>query len=136
MFFVLKKNGKKKIVQDYQYLNSWTIKNNYPLLLILDLIDNIEKKKVFMKMDLRQGYNNVRIKKEDKQKAVFLTPEGIFELIVMFFELTNSLTTFQAIINDLLRNIIEAENVMAFINDVMIGIKIEEEHDDIVKEVL
>ena len=54
----------------------------------------------------------------------------------MFFELTNSLTTFQAIINDLLRNIIEAENVMAFINDVMIGIKIEEEHDDIVKEVL
>ena len=136
MFFVLKKNGKKKIVQDYQYLNSWTIKNNYPLLLILDLIDNIEKKKVFMKMDLRQGYNNVRIKKEDKQKAVFLTPEGIFELIVMFFELTNSLTTFQAIINDLLRNIIEAENVMAFINDVMIGIKIEEEHDDIMKEVL
>ena len=136
MFFVLKKNGKKKIVQDYQYLNSWTIKNNYPLLLILDLIDNIEKKKVFMKMDLRQGYNNVRIKKEDKQKAVFLTPEGIFELIVMFFELTNSLTTFQAIINDLLRNIIEAENIMAFINDVMIGIKIEEEHDDIVKEVL
>ena len=136
MFFVLKKNGKKKIVQDYQYLNSWIIKNNYPLLLILDLIDNIEKKKVFMKMDLRQGYNNVRIKKEDKQKAVFLTPEGIFELIVMFFELTNSLTTFQAIINDLLRNIIEAENVMAFINDVMIGIKIEEEHDDIMKEVL
>ena len=136
MFFVLKKNGKKKIVQDYQYLNSWTIKNNYPLLLILDLIDNIEKKKVFMKMDLRQGYNNVRIKKEDKQKAVFLTPEGIFELIVMFFELTNSLTTFQAIINDLLRNIIEAENVMAFINDVMVGIKIEKEHDDIVEEVL
>ncbi len=89
-----------------------------------------------MKMDLRWGYNNVRIKKEDKQKAVFLTPEGIFELIVMFFELTNSLTTFQAIINDLLRNIIEAENVMAFINDVMIGIKIEEEHDDIVEEVL
>ena len=89
-----------------------------------------------MKMDLRQGYNNVRIKKGDKQKAVFLTPEGIFELIVMFFELTNSLTTFQAIINDLLRNIIEAENVMAFINDVMVGIKIEEEHDDIVKEVL
>ena len=53
MFFVLKKNGKKKIVYDYQYLNSWIIKNNYPLLLILDLIDNIEKKKVFMKMDLR-----------------------------------------------------------------------------------
>ena len=52
MFFVLKKEGKKRMVQDYQYLNSWTIKNNYPLLLISDLIDSIGKKKVFMKMDL------------------------------------------------------------------------------------
>ena len=53
VFFVLKKDGKKRMVQDYLYLNSWTIKNNYPLLLILDLIDSIGKKKVFIKMDLR-----------------------------------------------------------------------------------
>ena len=52
VFFVPKKDGKKRMVQDYQYLNSWTIKNNYPLLLISDLIDSIGKKKVFMKMDL------------------------------------------------------------------------------------
>ena len=52
VFFVLKKDGKKRMVQDYQYLNSWTIKNNYPLPLILDLIDSIGKKKVFTKMDL------------------------------------------------------------------------------------
>jgi len=52
VFFVLKKDGKKRMVQDYQYLNSWTIKNNYPLLLISDLIDSIGKKKVFMKMNL------------------------------------------------------------------------------------
>ena len=52
VFFVPKKDSKKRIVQDYQYLNSWTIKNNYPLPLILDLIDSIGKKKVFMKMDL------------------------------------------------------------------------------------
>ena len=45
VFFVLKKNGKKKMVQDYRYLNSWTIKDNYLLLLISDLIDNIEKKR-------------------------------------------------------------------------------------------
>jgi len=62
VFFVPKKDGKKRIVQDYQYLNSWTIKNNYPLPLISDLIDSIRKKKVFMKMDLRWRYNNVRIK--------------------------------------------------------------------------
>ena len=53
VFFVGKKNGKKRMVQDYQYLNEWTIKNNYPLLLILDIIKNIRTKKVFTKMDLR-----------------------------------------------------------------------------------
>ena len=52
VFFVLKKDSKKRMVQDYQYLNSWTIINNYPLLLISDLIDSIRKKKKFTKMDL------------------------------------------------------------------------------------
>ena len=46
VFFVLKKDRKKRIVQDYRYLNSWTIKNNYPLPLISDLIDNIGKKDI------------------------------------------------------------------------------------------
>jgi len=53
VFFVLKKDGKKRMVQDYRYLNSCTIKNNYLLPLILDLVDSIRKKKVFTKMDLR-----------------------------------------------------------------------------------
>ena len=53
MFFVLKKDGKKRMVQDYWYLNSWTVKNNYLLPLISDLIDSIGKKKVFTKMDLQ-----------------------------------------------------------------------------------
>ena len=52
VFFVPKKDGKKRMVEGYQYLNSWTIRNNYPLLLILDLIDSIGKKKMFTKMDL------------------------------------------------------------------------------------
>ena len=64
VFFVPKKDRKKRIVQDYQYLNSWMIKNNYPLPLILDLIDSIGKKKVFTKIDLQWGYNNIRIKEE------------------------------------------------------------------------
>ena len=50
--FVPKKDGKKKMVQDYWYLNSWMVKNNYPLPLISDLINSIGKKRVFMKMDL------------------------------------------------------------------------------------
>ena len=71
-----------------------TIKNNYPLPLISDLIDSIGKKKVFTKMDLQWGYNNVRIKEEDEWKAVFSMPEGSFEPTVMFFGLTNSPATF------------------------------------------
>ena len=54
------------MVQDYRYLNEWTIKNNYSLPLILDILENIGTKKVFTKMDLRWGYNNMRIKEGDK----------------------------------------------------------------------
>jgi len=70
------------------------VKNNYPLPLISDLIDSVGKKKVFMKMNLRWGYNNVRIKKEDEWKVVFSMLEGSFEPTVMFFGLTNLPATF------------------------------------------
>ena len=136
VFFVLKKNGKKRMVQDYQYLNSWTIKNNYLLPLISDLIDSIGKKKVFTKIDLRWGYNNVRIKEGDEWKAAFSMPEGSFEPTVMFFGLTNSPVIFQAMMNDLLRDLVVEEKVAVFINDVMIVMETEEGHDEIVEEVL
>ena len=76
-------------MQDYRYLNEWTIKNNYPLSLISDILENIETKRVFMKMDLRWEYNNVRIKKGDEWKMAFTTPERFFKPTVMFFRLTN-----------------------------------------------
>jgi len=63
VFFVGKKDNKKHIVQDYCYLNEWTIKNNYPLSLILDIVENIDTKKVFTKLYLWWGYNNIWIKK-------------------------------------------------------------------------
>ena len=66
VFFVGKKNGKKRMVQDYRYLNKWTVKNNYPLSLISDIVENIGTKKVFTKIDLRWRYNNVRINKRDE----------------------------------------------------------------------
>ena len=75
VFFVGKKDGKKRMVQDYRYLNEWTIKNNYPLPLISDIVENIGTKKVFTKMDLRWGYNNVWIKQGDEWKAAFTTPK-------------------------------------------------------------
>ena len=166
VFFVPKKDGKKRMVQDYRYLNSWMIKNNYPLPLISDLIDSIGKKKVFTKMDLQWGYNNVRIKEGDEWKAAFLMPEGLFEPTVMFFGLTNSPATFQAMMNDLLREIVTeteegydkiVEEVLKRLEEndlfvkpekcvwkvrevgfleVIIVMEIEEEHNKIVEEVL
>jgi len=94
VFFVGKKDGKKQMVQDYQYLNEWTIKNNYPLPLISEVLENIGTKKVFTKMDLRWEYNNVRIKEGDEWKVAFTTLERSFEPMVMFFGLTNSPATF------------------------------------------
>jgi len=70
------------------------VKNNYSLLLILDIIENISIKKIFTKMDLRWRYNNVRIKEGDEWKIAFTTLEGYFEPTVMFFELMNLLATF------------------------------------------
>jgi len=63
-------------------------------------------------------------------------PEGAFEPTVMFFGLTNSQATFQTIMNDLLRDMIEAGDAAAFIDDIMIGTETEEEHSKIVEEVL
>jgi len=112
------------------------IKNNYPLSLILDVLENIGTKKMFTKMDLRWGYNNMRIKKGDEWKAAFTTPEGFFEPTVMFFELTNSPATFQAMMNELLRDLINTGKVVVFIDDVIIGTEMEEEHDELVAEVI
>jgi len=61
-----KKNGSKRMVMDYYSLNDQTVKNNYPLLLITDLIDNMGSKRVFTKMDLQWGFNNMRIKEKDE----------------------------------------------------------------------
>ena len=124
------------MVQDYRYLNEWTIKNNYPLPLISDVLENIGVKKLFTKIDLRWGYNNVRIKEGDEWKAAFTTPEGSFEPTVMFFRLTNSPATFQAMMNELLRDLINIGKVAVFIDDVIIGMETEEGHDELVAEVI
>ena len=136
VFFVRKKDGNKRMVQDYRYLNEWTIKNNYPLPLISDVLENIGTKKVFTKMDLRWGYDNMRIKEEDEWKAVFITPEGSFEPTVMFFRLMNSLATFQAMMNELLRDLINTGKVAVFIDDMIIGTEMEEGHKELVAEVI
>ena len=104
--------------------------------LILDVVENIGTKRIFTKMDLRWDYNNVWIKEGDEWKAAFMISEGSFEPMVMFFGLTNSPATFQMIMNELLRNLINTGKVAAFIDDVIIGMESEEGHDELVAEVI
>ena len=133
VFFIGKKDGKKHIVQDYRYPNEQTIKNNYSLSLILDIVEDIDTKKVFTNMDLRWGYNNIWIK---KWKVVFIILERSFEPTVMFFRLINSPATFQTIINEILQDFINTGKVASFIDSVIIGMEEEEEYDKLVEEVV
>jgi len=133
VLFVSKKDRKKRMVQDYQYVNKRTIKNSYLLPLISKLIDSMGTKKVFTKMDLQWEYNNIQIKEGDKWKAVFTMHLGSFEPTVMYFGLTNSLATFQAIMNDLFRDMINKGDVATFINDVLIATEMEKGHNKIVE---
>ena len=104
--------------------------------MISEVLENIGTKKLFTKMDLRWGYNNVRIKEGDEWKAAFIMPEGLFEPTVMFFGLTNSPATFQAMMNELLRDLINMGKVAVFIDDVIMGTETEEGHDELVAEVI
>ena len=78
----------------------------------------------------------MRIKEGDEWKAAFSTPEGSFEPMVMFFGLTNSPAIFQAMMNNLLRDLVVEEKVAVFIDDVMVATETEKGHDEIVEKVL
>jgi len=136
VFFVGKKGGGKCMVMDYRKLNRQTVKNNYPLPLIMELVDSIGSKQVFTKMDLRWGYNNVRVKEGDKWKAAFTTHVGSFEPVVMFFGIKNLPATFQVMMNKILRDLINEGKVAAFVDDVLVGTEMEEGHEEVAEEVL
>jgi len=93
-------------------------------------------KKLFTKMDLQWGYNNVRIKEGDEWKAAFTTHVGSFEPVVMFFGMTNSPAMFQGMMNEIMRDLINEGKVAVFVDDVLVGTDSEEGHDEIVAEVL
>src|SRR6202453_1996383 len=118
-FYVPKPNGTGlRPCQDYRYLNCHTGNNNYHLPLISELVDKLRGSKFFSKMDLRWGYNNLRIKEGDKWKAAFTTNRGSFEPTVMFFGLTNSPASFQTMMNAILKDLIDEGHVVVYMDDI------------------
>ncbi len=135
-FFVKRKDGKLRPVQDYCKLNKMTIKNHYPLPLILELMDKLRGTKYFSKLNIWWGYNNVCIKTGNEWKAAFRTNQGLFEPTVMFFRLTNSPATFQWMMNNIFKDLITSGAVMVYLDDIIIMSKTKEEHHHITREVL
>ena len=135
-FFVKKKDGALRPVQDYRVLNTMTVKNKYPLPLITDLINQLRGAKYFTKFDVRWGYNNVRIREGDEWKAAFRTNRGLFEPLVMFFGLTNSPATFQTMMNDIFQDLIMEGVVCVYLDDILIFTRTLEEHRRVTRIVM
>jgi transposase InsO family protein len=137
IFFVKKKEtGSLRPVQDYRKLNDSTIKNRYPLPLISELIDQLAGAKYFTKLDVRWGFNNVRIKEGDEAKAAFLTHRGLFEPLVMQFGLCNAPATFQTMMNGILRIEIINGKIVVYVDDILIFSTDLKSHREAVKQVL
>jgi hypothetical protein len=128
VFFIKKKDGKLCFIQDFRALNAITRKNWYPLPLIDDLIHQLKDAHYSTKLNVHWGYNNVCICEGDEWKAAFRTNRGLFEPLVMYFDLTNSLATFQTMMNKIFQDLITKGVVSLCLDDVLIFTNTLEEH--------
>ncbi|KAF8751883.1 Retrotransposon gag protein [Rhizoctonia solani] len=127
VMFVPKKDGSRRLVVDYRRLNNWTKKNVYPLPRPDDLMAQLRGAKVFTKLDLRWGYNNVRVKEGDEWKTAFRTKYGLYESLVMTFGLTNAPASFQHFMNDLFKDLLDV-CVIIYLDDILIYSKDDATH--------
>jgi len=111
----------------------------YAILLLLILGELLGERNyiiiIFPEYD-RWGFNNIQIKKGDEWKGAFMTYVGFFEPTVMFFGMTNSPATFQAMMNEILRDLINEGKVVVFVDDMLVGMETEKGHDKFVEEIL
>jgi len=136
MFFIKKKDGLLRLVQDYRTLNAITVKNRYSLPLISELVSQLHRAKCFTKLDVQWEFNNVCIKPRDEWKAAFCTNHGLFKPLVMFFGMTNSPATFQTMMNDIFRTLIAKGIIVVYLDNILIFMKTEEKHEQVVQRVL
>jgi hypothetical protein len=127
--FVKKKNNSLRLCVDYHPLNKVTIKNKYPLLRIDILFDQLELAgaRVFSKIDLRSGYNQIKIRPSDIPKIAFSTRYGLYEYLVMSFGLTNTPAYFMYLMNSVFMQELD-KFVVVFIDDILIYSKNPEDH--------
>ena len=120
---------------DYREINKATIKNKYPLPRIDDLFDQLAGSVVFSKIDLRSGYHQLKIRKEDVPKTAFRTGYGHHEFLVIPFGLTNTPAAFMDLMSRVFEDYLD-KFVIVFIDDILIYSRIREEHAQHLRSVL
>ena len=135
MLLVEKKDGSLRMVVDYQGLNEVMIKNKYPLPMINDLFDQLQGAKVFLKIDLRSGYHQLKIREKDIPKTAFTTRYGLYGYTIMLFGLINAPAYFMSMMNKVFIEYLD-KFVVVFIDDIMVYSKNEEEHKEHLRLVL
>ena len=135
ILFTPKKDGSLRLCVDYRGLNKVTVKNRYPLPLISEILDRLSGARVYTKLDLRDAYHRIPIRKGDEWKTAFRTRYGHFEYLVMPFGLTNAPATFQSYVNKALKGLLDITCV-AYMDDIVIFSEDPAEHETHVKEVL
>ena len=135
VLIVQKPDGGLRICIDYRALNALTIKNRNATPLIRETMARLCQAKVFTKFDIIAAFNEIRMAKGDEEKTAFLTRYGLFEYTVMPFGLCNAPSTFQAFINETLREYLDVF-CSAYLDDILIYSNSKEEHVGHVKMVL
>ena len=119
ILFVLKPDGSLRLCVDYRNLNKLTIVNKYPLPLMDELLDRVAGAQVFTKLDLKDGYHLIQMRKGDEHKTAFGTRYGEYEYKVMPLGLVNAPATFQPMMNKILREFL-AHGVVVYLDDILI----------------
>lgn len=127
VLFAKKKDGSLRMCVDYRGLNSITIRNRYALPRIDEMLDRLYKAKYFTSLDLRSGYNQVRVHPKDIEKTAFRTRYGHYEFLVLSFGLTNAPATFMRLMNDLFHDYLDIF-VIVYIDDILIFSDTLEDH--------